>query len=106
MKNEELLTDLFFCFLSGIDASSERLPSKISPFGSCVPNEGYPQGGVSDPPKIAVEIGVTDIWYKYASKVVGFDNFGHSGAHDTIMNSLGFTPENIARTMLDAIKGK
>jgi len=57
-------------------------------------------------PKVAVEMGVSDIWYKYADKVIGFDNFGHSGAQDPIMNDLGFTVESIARTVLDTIKGK
>merc|ERR1711994_739628 len=45
--------------------------------------------------RIAMEAGVSDIWYKYASKVVGVDRFGFSAPGDTVMAELGMTPENL-----------
>jgi len=60
-------------------------------------------------PKIAVEMGVSDIWHKYVGpngKIIGFDDFAHSASQEPVMHELGFTPENIARVVLDAIKNK
>merc|ERR1719253_1865662 len=37
--------------------------------------------------RIAMEAGVSDIWYKYASKVVGVDRFGFSAPGDTVMEA-------------------
>ena len=45
--------------------------------------------------RIAMEAGVSDIWYKYASKVVGVDRFGFSAPGDITMKELGMTPENL-----------
>merc|ERR1712127_875288 len=46
--------------------------------------------------RIAMEAGVTDLWYKYASKVVGVDRFGFSAPGDIVMSELGMTPENLS----------
>jgi transketolase len=46
--------------------------------------------------RIAMEAGVTGLWYKYASKVVGVDRFGFSAPGDIVMKELGMTPENLA----------
>lgn len=46
--------------------------------------------------RIAMEAGVSGLWYKYASKVVGVDRFGFSAPGDTVMTELGMTPENLA----------
>jgi len=46
--------------------------------------------------RIAMEAGVTDLWYKYASKVVGVDRFGFSAPGDIVMTELGMTPENLS----------
>jgi transketolase len=46
--------------------------------------------------RIAMEAGVTGLWYKYASKVVGVDRFGFSAPGDTVMKELGMTAENLA----------
>jgi transketolase len=43
-----------------------------------------------------MEAGVTGLWYKYASKVVGVDRFGFSAPGDTVMKELGMTAENLA----------
>ena len=45
--------------------------------------------------RIAMEAGVSDLWYKYASKVVGVDRFGFSAPGDITMTELGMTPENL-----------
>jgi transketolase len=46
--------------------------------------------------RIAMEAGVTGLWYKYASKVVGVDRFGFSAPGDIVMKELGMTPENLS----------
>lgn len=46
--------------------------------------------------RIAMEAGVTGLWYKYASKVVGVDRFGFSAPGDIVMKELGMSPENLA----------
>jgi len=47
--------------------------------------------------RIAIEAGVTGLWYKYASKVVGVDRFGFSAPGDIVMEELGMTAENLAK---------
>jgi len=47
--------------------------------------------------RIAMEAGVSDPWYKYASKVVGVDKFGFSAPGDIVMKEYGMTPENLAK---------
>lgn len=46
--------------------------------------------------RIAMEAGVTGLWHKYASKVVGVDRFGFSAPGDTVMKELGMTAENLS----------
>jgi Transketolase len=46
--------------------------------------------------RIAMEAGVSDLWYKYASKVVGVDRFGFSAPGDIVMKELGMTAENLS----------
>jgi len=46
--------------------------------------------------RIAMEAGVSGLWYKYASKVVGVDRFGFSAPGDIVMSELGMTPENLS----------
>merc|ERR1712127_30165 len=46
--------------------------------------------------RIAMEAGVSDPWYKYASKVVGVDKFGFSAPGDIVMTEYGMTPENLS----------
>jgi len=45
--------------------------------------------------RVAIEAGVTGLWYKYASKVVGIDRYGFSAPGDITMKELGMTPENL-----------
>merc|ERR1712051_407213 len=45
--------------------------------------------------RIAMEAGVTGLWYKYAKKVVGVDRFGFSAPGDIVMKELGMSPEGL-----------
>jgi len=47
--------------------------------------------------RIAMEAGVTGLWYKYASKVVGVDRFGFSAPGDIVMKELGMSAENLKK---------
>jgi transketolase len=51
-------------------------------------------------PRIAVEMGSTDGWWKYGvSAVVGLDTFGESAPAPVLFKHFGFTPENVAETV-------
>lgn len=50
--------------------------------------------------RVAMEAGVTGLWYKYASKVVGVDRYGFSAPGDITMSELGMTPENLKAEIL------
>ena len=53
----------------------------------------------ADLPKVAVEAGVSDGWYKYVGlngKVVGLDRFGESAPADELFKLFGFTVDNVA----------
>lgn len=48
--------------------------------------------------RIAIEAGVTGLWYKYVGlegKVIGIDRFGISAPGDTVMSELGMTGSNV-----------
>ena len=48
--------------------------------------------------RIAIEAGVTGLWYKYVGldgKVIGIDRFGMSAPGDTVMKELGITAANV-----------
>ncbi len=49
-------------------------------------------------PRIAIEAGVTDLWYKYVGlegAVVGIDTFGESAPASVLFKYFGFTVENV-----------
>ncbi|HMN22260.1 MAG TPA: transketolase [Ottowia sp.] len=51
-------------------------------------------------PRIAVEMGVTDGWWKYGcAAVIGIDRFGESAPAGALLEYFGFTPENVADTV-------
>ena len=51
-------------------------------------------------PRIAVEAGVTDGWWKYGcAAVVGIDRYGESAPAPALFKLFGFTPENVADTV-------
>jgi transketolase len=57
-------------------------------------------------PRIAVEAGVTDFWWKYGcAAVVGIDTYGESAPAGVLFKHFGFTAENVAATVR-AVLGK
>jgi transketolase len=56
-------------------------------------------------PRIAVEMGSTDGWWKYGvSAVVGIDTYGESAPAPVLFKHFGFTPENVADTVEAALQ--
>ncbi|MGH8795929.1 MAG: transketolase-like TK C-terminal-containing protein, partial [Caldimonas sp.] len=59
--------------------------------------EGVLPAGV---PRIAVEMGVTDGWWKYrCAAVVGIDTYGESAPAPALFRHFGFTADNVAATV-------
>ena len=55
--------------------------------------------------RVAVEMGVTDFWWKYGvAAVVGIDSFGESAPAPVLFKHFGFTPENVAATVREVLK--
>ena len=51
-------------------------------------------------PRVAVEMGATDGWWKYGvSAVVGIDTYGESAPAGVLFKHFGFTAENVADTV-------
>ena len=51
-------------------------------------------------PRVAVEMGVTDGWWKYGcAAVIGLDTYGESAPAPVLFKHFGFTPENVADTV-------
>ncbi len=58
-------------------------------------------------PRIAVEMGVTDGWWKYGcAAVVGIDTFGESAPAGVLFKHFGFTPENVVATVRMVLRKK
>jgi transketolase len=58
-------------------------------------------------PRIAVEMGVTDGWWKYGcAAVVGIDTYGESAPAPVLFKHFGFTPENVADTVRKVLSKK
>ena len=58
-------------------------------------------------PRIAVEMGVTDGWWKYGcAAVVGIDTFGESAPAGVLFKHFGFTSENLAATVRKVLRKK
>ena len=56
-------------------------------------------------PRIAVEMGVTDGWWKYGcAAVIGIDTYGESAPAPVLFQHFGFTEENVAATVQAALK--
>ncbi|PZU42525.1 MAG: transketolase [Acidovorax sp.] len=56
-------------------------------------------------PRVAVEMGVTDGWWKYGcAAVVGIDTYGESAPAPVLFKHFGFTAENVADTVLAALQ--
>ena len=51
--------------------------------------------------RVAVEAGVSQLWYKYVGfegKIIGIDRFGASAPYKTLYKKIGLTAENVAKT--------
>ncbi|MES2973051.1 MAG: transketolase [Pseudomonadota bacterium] len=58
-------------------------------------------------PRIAVEMGATDGWWKYGcAAVVGIDSYGESAPAPVLFKHFGFTAENVADTVQAALARK
>ena len=58
-------------------------------------------------PRVAVEMGVTDGWWKYGcAAVVGIDCYGESAPAGVLFKHFGFTAENVADTVRAALQRK
>ncbi len=58
-------------------------------------------------PRIAVEAGVTDGWWKYGcAAVVGLDTYGESAPAGVLFKHFGFTTENVVSTVKAVLKVK
>ncbi len=56
-------------------------------------------------PRIAVEMGVSDGWWKYGcAAVVGIDTYGESAPAPVLFKHFGFTPENVVATVRAVLK--
>jgi transketolase len=56
-------------------------------------------------PRIAVEAGVTDFWWKYGvDAVVGIDRFGESAPAGALNQLFGFTADNVADTVREVLR--
>ena len=57
-------------------------------------------------PRVAVEAGVTDFWWKYVGlegKVIGINRFGESAPFKDLFKFFGFTAENVAQAAKSVI---
>jgi transketolase len=55
-------------------------------------------------PRVAVEMGSTDGWWKYGcAAVVGIDTYGESAPAPVLFKHFGFTAENVADTVHAAL---
>jgi transketolase len=58
-------------------------------------------------PRIAVEMGVSDYWWKYGcAAVVGIDTYGESAPASVLFKHFGFTPENVVQTVLAVLSSR
>jgi transketolase len=57
-------------------------------------------------PRVAIEMGATDGWWKYGcAAVIGIDTYGESAPAAQLFTHFGFTPENVVQTV-KAVLGK
>jgi transketolase len=58
-------------------------------------------------PRIAVEMGSTDGWWKYGvAAVVGIDSYGESAPAPVLFQHFGFTPDNVAHTVQAVLRAR
>ena len=92
---------------------TERLSGDVSRATGVVAGTGWSPGSVpaatAEPvapgvPRVAVEAGVTDGWWKYGcSAVVGLDRFGESAPAGVLFEHFGLTAERVVEAARGAI---
>jgi transketolase len=56
-------------------------------------------------PRIAIEAGVTDGWWKYGVEaVIGIDRYGESAPGNVLFEHFGFTAQNVVATVKAVLK--
>ncbi len=56
-------------------------------------------------PRVAVEMGATDGWWKYGcAAVIGIDSFGESAPAPALFQHFGFTADNVVATVLKVLR--
>lgn len=60
--------------------------------------------GVSYDKRVFLEMGKSDLLYKYAKTVYGIDNFGESAPANDVFKDLGYTAENLAEKIKALVK--
>lgn len=50
--------------------------------------------------RLAIEMGASGLWYRFAAHVKGIDSFGKSGKLEDVLEYFGFTPEAVANEYL------
>ena len=51
--------------------------------------------------RLAIEMGASGLWYRFASEVIGIDTFGVSAKLADVLDYFGFTVENVVKTYLE-----
>jgi transketolase len=60
-------------------------------------------------PRVAIEAGVTDFWWKYVrgtGAVIGVDRYGDSAPAGVLFKNFGFTIDNVVAVVKQVLKGK
>ncbi len=60
-------------------------------------------------PRVAIEAGVTDFWWKYvraSGAVLGVDRFGESAPAPAVYRHFGLTVENLVATVQEVLSGE
>ncbi len=97
LKAQELLATMKIAVRVVSMPSTTTFDKQKSAYKSEVLPEGIP--------RIAVEMGVTDGWWKYGcAAVVGIDSYGESAPAPVLFKHFGFTPENVADTVRKVLK--
>jgi transketolase len=56
-------------------------------------------------PRVAIEAGVSDFWWKYGcDAVIAVDSFGESAPAPVLFKHFGFTPENVVDTVREVLR--
>ena len=99
LKAQELLATMKIAVRVVSMPSTTTFDQQKTAYKSAVLPEGIP--------RIAVEMGVTDGWWKYGcAAVVGIDSYGESAPAGVLFEHFGFTPENVAATVRKVLNKK